>query len=74
MRIAPSVAQATVDELIAAGWGDYPRHLIPDAWRTRKPRKPARRPRTKRNRVRLLRVIPRAAWQAIGYLNRRRKV
>lgn len=35
--IRPSVDRATVDELIAAGWGDYERWRIPEDWQTRQP-------------------------------------
>lgn len=33
----PSVAMASIDDLIAAGWGDYERHRIPWDWRMRQP-------------------------------------
>ncbi len=36
-RIHPSVLEADYEELIAAGWGNYERHTIPEDWRTRRP-------------------------------------
>ncbi len=33
----PEVLAASADELIAAGWGSWPRWQIPADWRTRKP-------------------------------------
>ena len=29
--------EADASELVAAGWGNYPRHNIPQDWRTRRP-------------------------------------
>lgn len=37
--ILPEVYGATCDELIAAGWGNFQRHLIPEDWRIRQPTK-----------------------------------
>ena len=35
--VQPSVAAASCEELLAAGWGSHDRHQIPADWRTRRP-------------------------------------
>lgn len=37
LEISKTVMDATCDELIAAGWGDFKRWLIEDDWQTRRP-------------------------------------